>query len=132
MAETKDIQIKQDVAQPAEHTWHGPMFTPAVDIYETDEFITVLADMPGAKADTINIDLRDNVLTLQGEVSPLEAADERDVLREYNTGRFFRQFTVSEIIDQARIEASFTEGVLRLVLPKVERMKPRQISVKVG
>ncbi|MBW2147989.1 MAG: Hsp20/alpha crystallin family protein [Deltaproteobacteria bacterium] len=132
--DSQDIQVKekQEMTQPAEHTRPGPIFTPAVDIFDTDEAITVLADMPGARADSIQIDLRDNILTLQGEADSPEGTSEVDVLREYRTGRFFRQFTMSEIIDQSRIEASLTDGVLRLVLPKVERMKPRQISVKAG
>ena len=134
MADSKDIQVKEkkEIARPAESSWTGPLFTPAVDIYETDEFITVLADMPGAKADTMKIDLEDNILTLQGEMDLPEGTEETDILREYRTGRFFRQFTISEIIDQSRIEASLIDGVLRLVLPKVERIKPRQITVKAG
>ena len=133
MAGSKDMQVKkQEMAQPAESTRPGPLFSPAVDIFETAEAITLLADMPGARADSIKIDLRDNVLTLEGQADPPEGADEVDVLREYQTGGYDRQFTVSEIIDQPRIEAEFTDGVLRVVLPKVERMKPRQITVKVG
>ncbi len=132
--DSKDIQIKekQELTQPAESTQPGPVFTPAVDIFETDEAITLLADMPGARADSIQIDLRDNILTLKGEADSPEGKDEVEVIREYRTGRFFRQFNLSEIIDQSRIEAALTDGVLRLVLPKVERVKPRQIIVKAG
>lgn len=134
MVESKDIQLKEKkgLAPAVESTWPGPVFTPAVDIFETDESITLLADMPGAKLDTVKIDLKDNILTLQGEADSPEGPNETDVLREYRTGRFYRQFTMSEIIDQSRIEASYTDGVLRLVLPKVERMKPRLITVKAG
>ncbi len=134
MAETKEIQVrnKKTVAQPVESTWPVPVFSPAVDIFETDEAITLLADMPGVKAETIKIDLKDNILTLQGEADTPESKEEVDVLREYRAGRYFRQFTISEIVEQSKIEASLTDGVLQLVLPKVERMKPRQITVKAG
>jgi HSP20 family protein len=134
MVESKDIKVKEKkgLAPAVESTRPGPVFTPAVDIFETDEFITLLADMPGAKLDTIKIDLKDNVLTLQGEADAPEGPNETDVLREYRTGRFYRQFTMSEIIDQSRIEASYTDGILRLLLPKVERTKPRLITVKAG
>ena len=130
----KDIQLKgkQELATPAGPTKPSVIFTPLVDIFETDHDITLLADMPGVKANELKIDLRDNVLTLIGDVAPPEGPDEVAVLREYQTGRYYRQFTISEVIDQPKIEAVLTEGVLRLSLPKVEKVKPRQITVKAG
>lgn len=116
----------------AEATRPGPVFKPAVDILETADRITVLADMPGVRAENLKIDLREGVLTLSATVSPPESARESDVLREYPWGSFFRQFTLSDAIDQSRIEAGLVDGVLRLDLPKAERAKPRQITVKVG
>jgi HSP20 family molecular chaperone IbpA len=106
------------------------MYSPSVDIFENENSLTLLADMPGVKAEDLKIDLRDNVLTLTGHVSSREAPGEQDVLREYAAGTFFRQFTVSETIDQAKIDAKLSDGVLRLELPKVEKAKPRQISVR--
>jgi HSP20 family protein len=134
MAETKEIQAKekQEVSVPAEQTKPGPVFTPAVDIFETEKEITLLADLPGVGSDDLNIDLRDNVLTLTGDVSPWEGAEEEDLLIEYEIGRYFRQFTLSEVIDQDKIDAQLNDGVLRLTLPKVEKATPRKISVKAG
>ena len=68
----REIQVKekQEVTSPAEQTMPGPVFTPEVDIYETDKEITLLADMPGVKADDLVIDLRKSVLTLSGHVAP--------------------------------------------------------------
>lgn len=131
--QTKSIQakVKKEMKSPAEKTKSGLTFTPAVDIFETEEEITVLADMPGVIAKDLIIDLRDDVLTLTGEVAPPEGENETDVLREYRTGSYFRQFSLSEVIDQAKIDAELKEGVLRLVLPKVEPAKPRRITVKV-
>ena len=132
MAETKEIQAKekQEVSVPAEQTKPGPVFTPAVDIFETEKDMTLLADLPGVKSDELNIDLRDNVLTLTGDVTPWEGAEEEDLLIEYEIGRYFRQFTLSEVIDQDKIDAQLNDGVLRLTLPKVEKATPRKISVK--
>jgi HSP20 family protein len=86
--------------------------------------------MPGVKAENLKIDLRENVLTLSGYVAGPDSTDRRSVLREYDSGTFFRQFTLSEMIDQSKIDAKLKDGVLRLELPKLERAKPRQIAVK--
>ncbi|MBN1545826.1 MAG: Hsp20/alpha crystallin family protein, partial [Syntrophaceae bacterium] len=110
----------------------GLVFTPAVDIFETEKEITVLADMPGVKAGDLNIDLHENVLTLDSEIKSPEGLDEVEVIREYRTGRYYRQFRLSQIIDQVKIDAEMKDGVLRLRLPKVEKAKPRQIKVQVA
>jgi len=115
-----------------EPTHSGPVYTPAVDIFETQNAITVLADMPGVTPDALTIDLRESVLTLVGRVSSPESPKENVVLREHHTGTFMRQFTLSEAIDQSKIDARLTDGVLRLELPKVEKAKPRQIAVHAG
>jgi len=134
MADTdsKALQVKEkaEVSTPVEQTRPGLVFTPAVDIYETDREITLLADMPGVKSSDVNIDLRDNVLTLDGEVEAPEGGDEVDVMREYRTGKYYRQFTLSQVIDQGKIDAELKDGVLRLRLPKVEAATPRRIAVK--
>ena len=119
-----------DKAGAPEQTRPGPVYTPSVDIFETENTITVLADMPGVKAKDLRIDLHDSVLSLTGRVTTVDAPGEIDVLREYRSGTFYRRFTLSETIDQAKIDAKLTDGVLRLELPKVERARPRQISVR--
>jgi HSP20 family molecular chaperone IbpA len=131
MADMKDLQVreKREVTSPAEQTRPGLVFTPAVDIFETDREITLLADMPGVRPDDISIDLKEGVLTLSGEVKPWESSEETDVLVEFEIGQFYRQFTLSEVIDQGKIGASFNDGVLRLVMPKAEKAVPRKISV---
>ena len=130
----KSLQAKEkvEVSTPVEHTRPGVVFLPAVDIFETEKAITIMADMPGVKSGDLTIDLRDNVLTLDGQVKSPELEGERDLLREYRTGRYFRQFTLSQGIDQQKIAADLKDGVLRLNLPKVEAAVPRRISVTVG
>jgi HSP20 family molecular chaperone IbpA len=129
-----EIQKAEKAGPPAvlEQTRTGPVYSPSVDIFENDHSITVLADMPGVKAKDLKIDLRESVLTLTGQVTVPESSKESDVLREYHSGIFFRQFTLSETVDQGRIDANLTDGVLRLELPKVETARPRQITVKTG
>jgi len=121
---------KSDAPVAPEQTRSGQVYSPTVDIFENDNSITLLADMPGVRVEDLKIDLRESVLTLIGRVTPPENPDESDVLREYESGMFWRQFTLSEAIDQARIDAKLTDGVLRLELPKVETARPRQIVVR--
>jgi HSP20 family molecular chaperone IbpA len=134
MAESKELlaKEKQELATRGEQMQPGLVFTPPVDIFETDREITVLADMPGVSADGIKIDLQNDVLTISGDVKPWEDAGESDVLVEFEIGKYYRQFTLSEIIDQNKIEAGLENGVLRLNLPKSEKALPRQIAVKTG
>ena len=84
----------------------------------------------GAQAQELKIDLRESVLTLTARVTAPEGPNESDVLREYRSGTFFRQFTLSETVDQTSIDAKLTDGVLRLELPKVQKARPRQITVR--
>jgi len=133
-AEIKAMQSKEKVGvnATAEQTKPGIVFTPAVDIFETEKELTLLADMPGVKAGNLSIGLNKNVLTMAGEVDAPEGKDEADVIREYETGKYFREFTLSNEIDQTKIDASLKDGVLRLTLPKVQAAAPRKIEVKAG
>ena len=130
--ESKALQAKDktEAVTPAEQTRPGLVFTPAVDIFETEKEITLLADMPGVKGGDLVIDLHENVLTLDGNVKPPEGPNEADVFREFRTGKYYRQFTLSEIIDQGEIKAGLQDGVLRLKLPKVKAATPRRITVQ--
>lgn len=132
--DTKEIQVKpkQEVTADAEQTRPGLVFTPGVDIFETDRELTLLADLPGVTAENLTIDLRENTLTLTGEVESVGGADEKGLLVEYETGKYHRQFSLSNVIDQSKIDAKLNDGVLRLTLPKVEEAKPRRIEVKAG
>jgi HSP20 family molecular chaperone IbpA len=123
---------KQEIVSKAEQTKDGLVFTPDVDILESDREITLLADMPGVQNRDLKVDLENGVLTLTGDVAPWEGPDEKDILIEYEVGRFYRQFSISEAIDQERIDARLSDGVLRLTLPKVQSAIPRKIPVTSG
>jgi len=133
-AETKELKVKekQELTTAAEDTRPGLVFSPNVDIFETDQAITVLADLPGIKADQLSIDLRDNILTLSTEMPATDGLDEEPILIEYGIGKYYRQFTLSNVVDQAKIDARLQDGVLRLTLPKVEKATPRTITVSAG
>ncbi len=134
MTDTQELKVreKQTVASPAEQTKPGPVYTPSVDIFETDTAITLLVDMPGVRIDDLNIDLRDDTLTLIGDVNPSQTSPGQRVYGEYDTGRYYRQFSLSEVIAQDKIDARLSDGVLRLTLPKVEKATPRRIAVQSG
>ena len=134
MAKGQEIQTteKQEVPVATEPTREGPVYQPAVDIFERPGGITLLADMPGVRPDGLTIDLRENVLTIQGAVRDPQGPEETIVMREFGFGSYFRQFSLADTIDQEKIEATLRDGVLRLELPKVEKAQPRQIAVKAG
>jgi HSP20 family protein len=132
MAE-KDLQAKEKVElqTTAESTRDVPSYIPAVDIYESAEALTLVADMPGVGPENLVIDVHDNLLTIRGTVTP-EGDKERMLLQEYGVGDYSREFTLGRTIDQSKIEAGMKNGVLTLTLPKAEAIKPRKITVKTG
>jgi HSP20 family protein len=125
-------KAKEEVQAKTERVRPGRVFLPAVDIFETPEALTLVADMPGVPAGKVTLDIKDNHLVIGGEITPPQVPGEKLLLQEYLTGDFQREFHLGAIIDQARIEASMKDGVLRLLLPKAEKAKPRKIEVKVG
>jgi len=130
--ESKSLQAKEkpEVTAPGEQLRPGLVFTPAVDILENESAIRLFADMPGVNANHLSIDLNENILTLAGDVEAPEQAGEVDLMREYRTGRYFREFRLSQGIDQGKIDAELKDGVLSLTLPKAEKAKPRKIEVR--
>ncbi len=131
MAEQElQVKAKEEAPAKAERVRPGRVFLPAVDIFETPEALVLVADMPGVAADKVTVDLKDNHLVISGEVAPPMGKGETMAQQEYYTGDFQREFHVGSMIDQGKIEAVMKDGVLRLVLPKVEKAKPRKIEVK--
>lgn len=127
----KELQLeeKKELQTSSESTRNVPIYVPAVDIYESADELTLLADMPGVSSEHVEIDLNNDQLTIRGTVA-VEDGPGTPLLQEYSVGDYYRQFTVSSLIDQSKIEASMKDGVLRVVLPKAEASKPRKISVK--
>jgi len=132
---TKEMTVKEKKALEEgakESTRPGRVFVPAVDILENEEEIIILADMPGVTSKSVDIDLRESVLTIQGRISLVEGEKEVTVYREFDWGDYLRQFTLSDAIDQEKITAKMDQGVLRLTLPKAEKRKPQKIQVSAG
>lgn len=125
-------KVKEEAPAKPERVRPGRVFLPAVDIYETPEALVLVADLPGVSGDGVTLDLKDSLLTIQGEISPPMREGETLVSQEYATGDYYREFQLGELIDKSKIEATMNDGVLTLVLPKAERAKPRKIEVKTG
>lgn len=103
--------------------------TPAVDIYETDDALVVVADMPGVGKDDVDVRLEDDLLSIMGKVSHPQRAN--PTYEEYGLLNYHREFRLDEEVDRENIKAELKQGVLTLTLPKKEAAKPRQIEVKV-
>ena len=120
--------------QGAEEDWAlGGTWAPAVDIYEQDGTLVLKAELPGIDPKDVDVRVENNVLTLHGE-RKFENEVKRDqyhrVERAYGT--FSRSFTLPSVVDTANIKAEFKEGLLRVVMPKREEAKPKQISISVS
>jgi HSP20 family protein len=113
----------------AERTRSGCCYRPNVDILEERDELLVVADVPGAARDSIDVKFEDGMLELYAAV-PARPDDGRTcLLREYGVGDYYRSFQVSEAIDAGKISAEYADGVLTLHLPKAEALKPRKIAV---
>jgi len=103
---------------------------PAVDIFETEQGLTLVADLPGVDKDGVSVKVEENVLTIRGKVAPRQY--KQLTYNEFELLDYYRQFELGEMVDQSKIGAELRNGVLTLQLPKAEKAKPKQISVKVG
>jgi len=126
------VQHKQEVQHKGETTKPEKYYIPAVDIYETDQDVTVIAEMPGVGAGGIYVTLEDDVLTISGKKESEELPNARTLLQEYESGNYQRRFTVAETIDQQNIKAVMQNGMLKVILPKTAPAQPRKIEVKIG
>jgi len=113
-----------------EPTRGGVRYRPAVDIIEFSDELRLVADVPGASSDGIDINFEKGVLTLHAKVGPRHSEETGYLLREYGVGDYYRVFTVSENVDASRISAEYADGVLTLHLPKSQAAQPRKIEVR--
>lgn len=110
----------------------NPVYSPRVDIRESETEVLIVADMPGVDETSISIDLEGSRLTLRGGFVPKAPEGYTMTYQEYDNGDYERQFTLGDTIDREGIKAVVKDGVLRLVLPKVREIQPKRITVKVG
>jgi len=131
MADPNGIVTKEtSEGTTPEATRGGIHYTPRVDIYETADAVVLLCDMPGVKAQDLDVRFEKGELSLSGKVSPRQAPGEY-LLDEYGVGDFYRSFTIGPEVDTTRISAEYRDGVLTVHLPRQEKVKPKRIAVTV-
>jgi HSP20 family protein len=129
--ETGIEKRKESAVTHVERTRSTPTYLPVVDIIEKRDELMLLADVPGATAENIDINYDKGLLTIHAQVEPRQNPERTEyMLQEYGVGDFSRTFEVGEGIDQSKIEAEVKDGLLMLHLPKSEAFKPRKIAVK--
>lgn len=127
-----EAKPKQKVERREESTRPGAYFLPTVDIFETQDALRLLADMPGVPSDGVEVSLEGDELTIEGRVRPDDYQGLKPLHVEYGVGGYYRRFTLGEAIDREGIQAQMKNGVLALLLPKVAQAKLRRIEVTAG
>jgi HSP20 family molecular chaperone IbpA len=125
-----EVQQKKELASKEEKTVPARYFVPTTDIYETDESLTVVMEVPGVEKDDISVKIENDVLRVEGQIDFSKYQEMEPVYTEYNVGHYARAFTLSERIDQNEISAELDNGVLTLTLKKVKQALPRRIEVR--
>jgi len=122
------------VTRPGEEDWAlGGTWAPAVDIFEQDGNIVLKAELPGVDTKDVDVRVENNTLTLRGERkfdNEVKKENYHRVERAY--GSFSRSFTLPTVVDTDKIRAEFKDGVLRVMLPKKEEARPKQIAISVA
>jgi HSP20 family molecular chaperone IbpA len=128
--QTMEIQQQQEsLSEEMERTRSRRAFIPQADIYETNDEIIILADVPGANEKNVDITLEKNVLTIVAYIDPIRSGQYEIAYAEYEEGDYQRSFRLSDEIDRDKIEASVSDGVLRLRLPKSQEAAAKKITV---
>ena len=123
------VRDKQELAHQEEKTIPGRYFVPAADIFETEEALTVVLEMPGVATNNVDVQIENNVLRVEGKIDHSAYTGIDPVYTEYNVGHYARVFALSDKIDQEAITARVEDGVLTLTLPKSKDALPRRITV---
>ncbi|MDX1402607.1 MAG: Hsp20/alpha crystallin family protein [Kiloniellales bacterium] len=119
----KELEGKEELTSTARH------YVPYTDIYEVQDALIVVMEIPGVRKEDLDIELEDDVLSVEGRIDFSTYGEMQPVYTEYNIGHFLRKFTISSKIDQGKITAEVKDGALTLRLPKAEAAKPRTIKI---
>jgi HSP20 family protein len=131
MATAQELAVrdKKELVSKDEKTVPGRYYVPFADIYETDQALCVVMEMPGVERKDVDVGLENGVLRVDGRIDFSKYEGMEPVYTEYNVGHYTRSFTLSNKIDQEQISAQLDDGVLTLTLPKAKDAQPRRISI---
>ena len=131
MADRQQLQVqkKREQEKREETTIPARIFVPTADIYETEDALTVILEIPGVEKSNVSVRVEDDLLHIEAHLDLTKYQGLQPLYTEYNVGHYSRSFQLSSKIEQAKIAASLNDGVLTLTLPKVEEAKPRVIPI---
>jgi HSP20 family protein len=131
MAESQDlaVQEKKELVTKEEKTVPARYYVQNTDIYETDDALTVVMEIPGVEKKDVDVNIENDVLRVEGRLDFIKYEGLEPLYTEYNVGHFARAFTLSNKIDQQQIAAELNDGVLTLTLKKVKEAIPRKIAI---
>ena len=121
--EKKELVSKEETTVPVRY------FVPTTDIFETEDALTVVMEVPGVGRDAIDITTENDVLKIEAKIDPAKYDGMEPLYTEYNVGHFARSFTLSNKIDRQQISAKLEDGVLTLTLKKAQEAIPRKIAI---
>ena len=124
-----EVQEKKELVSKEEKTVPGRYFVPAADIFETEDSLVVVMEIPGVEKKDVEIDLENDTLRVEARIDHSKYDGLDPLYAEYNVGHFARAFSLSNKIDQAKISAELDNGVLTLTLKKAQEAMPRRIAI---
>jgi HSP20 family protein len=123
------VQEKKELVSKEEKTVPARYYVQITDIYETDDALTVVMEIPGVEKKDVEVNVENDVLRVEGRVDFTKYEGLEPLYTEYNVGHFARSFTLSNRIDQQQIVAQLEDGVLTLTLKKAKEAMPRKIAI---
>ena len=132
MAEQQELAVreKRELAAKEERTVPGRFYVPHTDVYETEDALTVVMEVPGVAREAVEAEVKEDVLRVEARIDPAKYGGLEPVYTEYNVGHWARSFALSDRVDRERIAAQLEDGVLTLTLPKTAKARPRRIEVR--
>ena len=124
-----EVQEKKELVSKDEKTAPVRYFVPATDIFETEDALTVVTEVPGVDREAVDVNIENDVLKVEAKIDPSKYEGMEPLYAEYNVGHFVRSFALSNKIDQQQISAQLQDGVLTLTLKKAKEAMSRRISI---
>ena len=128
-SQSLEVQEKKELVSKNEQTAPVRYYVPTTDIFETEDALTVVMDLPGVSRQSVDVNVENDVLRIEARIDPSKYEGMEPLYTEYNVGHFARSFTLSNKIDQQQISAQLEDGVLTLTLKKAKEAMPRRISI---